>query len=103
MRMRKVCLSVLSVVFLPILSYGQQTMVTPNYREVDVREVVEAVGRITGTNVMIREDVEGKVTLQSDVPMTLEELRRALIKHLLDSGYEVIERDGVLLVGPKKA
>lgn len=106
MNIRKVCISVLwatSMVSLPILSYAQQAMVTPNYREVDVRELVEAIGQITGTNMLIREDVQGKVTFKSDAPMTLTELRRALIARLLDLGYEVIERDGVLLVGPKKS
>jgi len=67
-----------------------------------VRDLVEAVGQITQTNVLIRDDVQGKVSFQSDAPMTLAELRRALIAHLLDLGYEVTDRDGVLLVGPKK-
>ena len=105
MNIRKVCFSILSavsIVSLPFLSYGQEAMVTPNYRQVDVRELVEAVGQITQTNVLIREDVQGKVTFQSDAPMTLPELRRALIAHLLDLGYEVTDQDGVLLVGPKK-
>jgi len=67
-----------------------------------VRELVEAVGHITQTNVLIRDDVEGKVTLLSDSPMTLAELRSALISRLRDLGYEVTDQDGVLLVGPKK-
>jgi type II secretory pathway component GspD/PulD (secretin) len=105
MNVRKVCLSILSavsIVSLPFLSYAQEAMVTPNYRQVDVRELVEAIGQITQTNVLIRDDVQGKVTFQSDAPMTLAELRRALIAHLLDLGYEVTDQDGVLLVGPKK-
>jgi len=105
MNIRKVCLSILSAVSVgsfSILSYAQQAMVTPNYAQVDVRELVEAVGRITQTNVLIRDDVEGKVTLQSDSPMTLAELRSALISRLRDLGYEVTDQDGVLMVGPKK-
>ena len=105
MNIRKVCLSILlagSVASLSTLSYAQQAVVTPNYRQVDVRELVEAVGQITQTNVLIRDDVVGKVTFQSDAPMTLVELRSALISHLRELGYEVIDRDGVLMVGPKK-
>jgi len=58
-----------------------------------VRELVEAVGQITQTNVLIRDDVQGKVTLQADAPMTLAELRSALISRLLDLGYEVNDRE----------
>jgi len=105
MNIRKLCLSILSAVSvgpLSIPSYAQQAMVTPNYAQVDVRELVESVGQITQTNVLISDDVEGKVTLRSDAPMTLAELRTALISRLRDLGYEVVDRDGVLLVGPKK-
>lgn len=105
MNIRNVCLSILSatsVASLSVASYAQQTMVTPNYRQVDVRELIEKVGEITQTNVLIGDDVQGKVTLQSAAPMTLAELRSALISRLLDLGYEVSDRDGVLMVGPKK-
>ncbi|HEX5049152.1 MAG TPA: hypothetical protein VFX89_18715 [Gammaproteobacteria bacterium] len=50
---------------------------------------------------MISDEVQGKVTLQSNTPMTSAEFRSALISRLLDLGYAVIDRDGVLMIGPK--
>jgi len=93
-------LSAVSIAFCPIVSYAQE--VTPNYREADVRQLIEAVGKITGTTVVIEEDVEGRVTFQSAAPMSLPQLRSAMIAHLLDLGYEVTDRDGVLRIGARE-
>lgn len=104
-----VCLSILSAVsmtLVPVLSHAQgfadgQT-VEPHWVKADVRSVLEAVGQVTGTKVVIQKGVKGRVTFQSDVPMTLAEFRRAVIAHLVGLGYEVSDRDGVLFIGPRK-
>ena len=92
-------LSAISIAFCPIVLDAQE--VTPNYRDADVRKLVEAVGQLTGTTVVIDEDVDGQVTFKSAAPMSLRELRSAMIARLLELGYEVMDRDGVLLIGAR--
>lgn len=96
-------LATLSAVLLPSFLHAQiGREVTASYVDTDVRVVLRAVGRVTETNVVIKEGVEGTITFQSDVPMTPDELREAMIDRLLDLGYEITDEGDVLLVGPKR-
>ena len=49
----------------------QQIM--PNYRNADIRQIVEAVGEITGRNFLVDPRVTGSVTLLSYTPMSPED------------------------------
>jgi hypothetical protein len=40
------------------------------------------------------------VTFLANGPMTADEFRSAVISLLADLGYEITERNGVLLIGP---
>jgi type II secretory pathway component GspD/PulD (secretin) len=67
-----------------------------------VRTVLEQVGQLTDSAVVIGKGVEGTVTFQADGPMTVVEFRRTILSHLADLGYEITERNGVLLIGPMR-
>ena len=72
------------------------------FRDADVRTVIQQLGQVTKTNVLIEDGVEGKVTFLSNGPMTADEFRSAVISLLADLGYQISERDGVLFIGPIK-
>ena len=81
---------------------AQERNVTASYRDADVRTVIQQLGEITKTNVLIEDGVEGTVTFLSNGPMTADEFRSAVVALLADLGYQVSERDGVLFIGPKR-
>ena len=98
---QKSCL-VLATFGLPVLANAQERQVTANYRDADVRKVVEQVGQLTESAVVIERGVEGTVTFQANGPTTVDEFRRAILAHLVDLGYEVTDQEGVLRLGPIK-
>jgi type II secretory pathway component GspD/PulD (secretin) len=81
---------------------AQERPVNVAYRDADVRTVIQQVGQLTESRVVIDDGVEGKVTFLPNGPMTTNEFRRAILSHLSDLGYEITNQDGVLLVGPAK-
>ena len=61
---------------------GQAT-ITPNYKEADIRQIVEAVGEITNRTFIIDPRVQGaKVTMLSSTPMTPEAFYEAFLSIL---------------------
>jgi type II secretory pathway component GspD/PulD (secretin) len=86
-----------------VLAHAQEPRpVAVAYRDADVRTVIQQVGQATNSAVVIGNGVEGTVTFQPSGPMTADEFRTAILSHLADLGYEITERDGALLIGPRK-
>lgn len=81
---------------------AQERNVNVAYRGADIRTVIRQVGEATNSPVVIGRGVGGRVTFVPNGPMTAAEFRGAILSHLADLGYEVTERDGVLLIGPIK-
>ncbi|HNP34581.1 MAG TPA: type II secretion system secretin GspD [Woeseiaceae bacterium] len=60
-----------------------QAMITPNYKEADIRQIVEAVGEITHRTFIIDPRVQGaKVTMLSSTPMTPDAFYEAFLSIL---------------------
>ena len=49
---------------------AQQPQITPNYREADIRELIDAVSQVTGRNFLVDPRVRAQVTLISQTPMS---------------------------------
>ena len=43
----------------------QQATITPNYKDADIRQVIEAVGEVTGKNFILDPRVKAQVTMLS--------------------------------------
>ena len=99
---RKIGCLVLATLGLSVIAHAQERQVTPSYRDVPVRTVLEQVGQLTDSAVVIGKEVGGTLTFQTDGPMTVNEFRTAILARLVELGYEVTERNGVLLIGPIK-
>jgi general secretion pathway protein D len=75
----KLCISLLALVIVPISLLAQQVTITPNYKEADIRQIVEAVSEVTNRNFIIDPRVNAKVTMLSKTPMTPDAFYEAFL------------------------
>lgn len=61
---------------------AQQATITPNYREADIRQIVEAVGEVTSKTFIIDPRVNAKVTMLSSTPMSPDAFYEAFLSIL---------------------
>ena len=61
------------------IALAQQVTITPNYKEADIRQIVEAVGAVTDKNFIIDPRVNAKVTMLSTTPMSPEAFYEAFL------------------------
>lgn len=81
----------------------QGPTVTPNYREADIRQIVEAVSAVTDRNFILDPRVNAKVTMLSASPMTPEEFYEAFLSVLEVHGYVAVEAGDVVKIIPDAA
>ena len=77
---------------------GMQIM--PNYREAGLRQVVEAVGEVTGRNFLVDPRVTGQVTFLSYSPMSPEAFYEAFLATLQIHGFIAVESENVIRIVP---
>ena len=77
--LRKLGVSMLALVVVPIVLLAQQVTITPNYKEADIRQIVEAVSAVTDRNFIIDPRVNAKVTMLSKTPMTPDAFYEAFL------------------------
>ncbi len=85
---------------LPTTLFAQQGGITPNYREADIREVIEAVQAVTGKTFIVDARVNAKVTLLASEPMSNEEFYAAFLSILRVNSFQAIESGGVIKIIP---
>ena len=65
------------------LGHAQQPTITPNYKAADIRQIIEAVGEITGRTFIIDPRVQApNVTMLSSTPMTPDAFYEAFLSIL---------------------
>ena len=94
-----VALTVCSLLALPS-AWSQQATVTPNYKEADIRQIVEAVGEVTQKNFIIDPRVNAKVTMLSSTPMTPEAFYEAFLSILQVHGYVAVTSGDLIKIVP---
>jgi len=82
------------------LALSQQTTITPNYKEADIRQIVEAVGEVTNKNFIIDPRVNAKVTMLSSTPMTPDAFYEAFLSILQVHGYAAIATGDLIKIIP---
>ncbi|MDJ0700553.1 MAG: type II secretion system secretin GspD [Woeseiaceae bacterium] len=95
MKLKIICACLL----LATASWAQQS-ITPNYKDADIRQIVEAVGAVTNKNFIIDPRVTGKVTLLSSTPMTPEAFYEAFLSILEVHGFAAIPSGDVIKILP---
>ncbi len=73
---------------------------TPNFREADIRKIVEAVSEVTGKTFILDPRVTAKVTILSKTPLSAEAFYEAFLSILEVHGYVAITTGDVIKVVP---
>ena len=79
---------------------AQDAEVTLNFKDTDVRKVVEAVSEVTGKSFIIDPRVTGKVTLLSSQPMSQETFYEAFLSILSVHGYVAVPSGDLIKILP---
>ncbi|HEY5622171.1 MAG TPA: type II secretion system protein GspD, partial [Gammaproteobacteria bacterium] len=77
---------------------GPQIM--PNYREADIRQIVEAVGEVTGRNFLVDPRVRAQVTLLSYSPMSVDAFYDAFLATLQVHGFAALDSGSIVKIVP---
>jgi general secretion pathway protein D len=76
----------------------QQIM--PNYREADLRQIIEAVGEVTGRNFLVDPRVRAQVTLLSYSPMSPDAFYETFLATLQVHGFAALDSGDVVKIVP---
>ncbi|MBT5861714.1 MAG: type II secretion system secretin GspD [Gammaproteobacteria bacterium] len=92
----------MTVLMLPIvtIAIAQDSGITLNWRDADIRIVVEAVSEATGKNFILDPRVTGKVNLLSAEPMSKDAFYEAFLSILQVHGYIAIESGNLIKILP---
>ena len=98
-----VCLiALLALLALPVssASIAQDAGITLNWKDADIRIVVEAVSEATGKNFILDPRVTGKVNLLSAEPMSKEAFYEAFLSILQVHGYVAVDTGNLIKILP---
>ena len=95
-------LMLLAVLALPVSSaiHAQDSGISLNWKDADIRIVVEAVSEATGKNFILDPRVTGKVNLLSSEPMSKEAFYEAFLSILQVHGYIAVESGNLIKILP---
>jgi general secretion pathway protein D len=102
-RVAAVFLSILLVAaMLPAASQPKQegATITPNYKDADLGQIIQAVGEVTGKNFIIDPRVNAKVTMVSSTPMSPAAFYEAFLAVLQVYGYVAVPSGKVIKIVP---
>ena len=70
---------------------GQETAtITPNYKDADLTQIIQAVSEVTGKNFIIDPRVNAKVTMLSSTPMSPQAFYEAFLSVLQVYGFVAV-------------
>lgn len=81
-------------------AFGQQATIKPNYKEADIRQVIEAVSEVTGKNFIIDPRVSAKVTMLSSSTMTPDAFYEAFLSILQVHNYIAVQSGDLIKIVP---
>ncbi len=78
----------------------QGAMITPNYKDADLGQVIEAVSQVTGKNFIIDPRVRAQVTMLSSTPMSAGAFYEAFLAILQVHGFVAVPSGNVIKILP---
>jgi general secretion pathway protein D len=84
----------------PVWAQTEQAMIKPNYREADIRTIVEAVSEVTGKNFVIDPRVKAQVTMLSATPMSPDAFYETFLSILQVHGFIAVPAGDVIKILP---
>ena len=99
-RIGTLALTVMLALAPPAASAQAGGSITPNYKDADIRQVIEAVGAVTGKNFVLDPRVKAQVTMLSSAPMTPDAFYEAFLSILSVYGFVAVPSGNVVKVLP---
>ena len=81
-------------------SQDNQPTITPNYKDADLTQIIQAVGEVTGKNFIIDPRVNAKVTMLSSTPMSPQAFYEAFLAVLQVYGFVAVPSGKVIKIIP---
>ncbi len=102
MKLKRSALLIFAAVLLPLgtSALAQEPGITLNWKDADIRIVVEAVSEATGKNFILDPRVTGKVNLLSAEPMSKDAFYEAFLSILQVHGYIAVESGNLIKILP---
>ncbi len=102
MNVRRISILVLTALLMVTGSaYAQQgAMITPNYKDADLGQVIEAVSQVTGKNFIVDPRVRAQVTMLSSTPMSPAAFYEAFLAILQVHGFVAVPSGKVIKILP---
>jgi len=88
------------ILILTLFVWG--TKIDINFRNLSLENFIKMIAKITNKNVLITNNISGKVNFISVKPLSKQELWNVLLNVLKSRGYTIIENNGFLQVVPLK-
>ena len=86
---------------LPLAAAGQQgAQITPNYKDADIGQVIEAVSQVTGKNFIVDPRVRAQVTMLSNTPMSPDAFYQAFLAILQVYDFVAVPSGNVIKILP---
>src|SRR6185503_8788917 len=77
-----------------------QGLITPNYKDADLSQIIEAVSAVTGKNFIVDPRVRAQVTMLSSTPMTPPAFYEAFLSILQVHGFVAVSSGDVVKIVP---
>ncbi len=89
----------LSVMACPV-AMPQEATITPNYKDADIRQIVEAVSEVTHKNFILDPRVKAQVTMLSSTPMSPAAFYEAFLSILQVHGFVAVGTGNIIKIIP---
>jgi general secretion pathway protein D len=94
-------LDLLLALVLPLAAAAQQSpQITPNYKDADLGQVIEAVSQVTGKNFIVDPRVRAQVTMLSNTPIGPDAFYEAFLAILQVHGFVAVPSGSVIKILP---
>ncbi|MFU8896285.1 MAG: type II secretion system secretin GspD [Gammaproteobacteria bacterium] len=98
-RLATLCVALVMTFAAPI-AVAQEATITPNYKDADLRQIIEAVSAITGRNFIVDPRVRAQVTMHSAQPMSPDAFYAAFHSILDVHGYIAVPAGDLIKILP---
>jgi general secretion pathway protein D len=93
-------LAALAIALASPAALSQQATITPNYKDADLRQIIEAVSAITGKNFIVDPRVRAQVTMLSAEPMSPDAFYATFLSILEVHGYIAVQSGDLIKILP---
>ncbi len=95
-----ILLAIFALIFPQGMLFAQEATITPNYKDADIRQVIEAVGEVTGKNFVLDPRVKAQVTMFSSAPMSPDAFYEAFLSILQVYGFVAVPSGNLIKILP---